>query len=210
MKLTSVPSFRCSTPESRSNKKSNIFTWIPASSAGMTILLFAAQLNAAGVCIICPPGYECPAGGAPVLGGAPNSILIRSGAGGTRWVSIAQLLRGIYNDLDDFGRPVGFTGQLHHCTLHRLAGNAPVQWSCTNSSTASPGNNQSLTTGSNCWCRFGSTTEGGDIRTGNLRCPASLWNWDHGNFYPQGHEHSCENLCPGICQGDAVWRSRVA
>ena len=70
--------------------KLDIFTWIPASSAGMTILLFAAQLNAAGVCIICPPGHTCVAGSGPVLGGAEGQLLRRT-AMGTEWVNASAM-----------------------------------------------------------------------------------------------------------------------
>ena len=64
--------------------KLDLFTWIPVLSTGMTILLFAVQLNAAGVCIVCPPGHTCPAGETPVLGGAGGSLLRRTSAG-TEW-----------------------------------------------------------------------------------------------------------------------------
>ena len=185
--------------------KLDIFTWIPASSAGMTILLFAAQLNAAGVCIVCPPGYNCPTGGAPVLEGVPGQILIRSATGGARWVSIGHLMRGVYGLVGyTSGNVYGMTGVLHHCTLQRLAGNAPVQWSCTNSGMAQP-TAPSLTTGSNCWCRFGDAVE-----TGTISCGNSSWDFDSNNFFPLGHNGSCANVCPMNCRNSAVWRSRVA
>ena len=71
--------------------KLTLFTWIPASSAGMTILLFAAQLNAAGVCIVCPPGYVCAAGEAPTLTGTPGQILTRT-ATGTEWTNAVDFM----------------------------------------------------------------------------------------------------------------------
>ena len=71
--------------------KFDLFTWIPASSAGMTILLFAAQLNAAGVCIVCPPGFRCPAGEAPTPSGSPGQVMRRT-ATGIEWTDISWVL----------------------------------------------------------------------------------------------------------------------
>ena len=93
--------------------KLTLFTWIPVSSTGMTILLFAAQLNAAGVCIICPPGYECAAGSAPVLGGNAGQILRRTAAG-TEWVDVAAIQgaqgpQGAQGAQGEVG-PMGMTG----------------------------------------------------------------------------------------------------
>ena len=99
--------------------KLDLFTWIPASSAGMTILLFAAQLNAAGVCIVCPPGYDCPAGEAPVLGGVPGQILRRTTAG-AEWVSVTSAV---------LAEPRGATGLIamlaDEMVTHLVHGNNP-------------------------------------------------------------------------------------
>ena len=172
--------------------KLDIFTWIPASSAGMTILLFAAQLNAAGVCIVCPPGHDCPAGGAPVITGAVGQILKRT-ATGTRWVGMDEALRF----------PQGGTGNLHVCAIKRLAGNAPVQWSCIDSGSSPPGNFQhSATTGLHCWCRFGSHSG-----PNGPSCPNSRWVHDreHGPSIP-----FCTYGCPSFCMQAASWRVEAA
>ena len=95
--------------------KLTLFAWIPASSAGMTILLFAAQLSAAGVCVVCPPGYNCPAGGEPALAGEPGQVLSRT-AEGAEWVPPhIAIFRG----------PQGATGSVAQITEALIGGPEP-------------------------------------------------------------------------------------
>ena len=71
-------------------QRNNSRHWTPLSSGVslMLMLLLSQHAQAAGVCMVCPPGYECAAESAPVLGGETGQILRRTIAG-TEWVDVA-------------------------------------------------------------------------------------------------------------------------
>jgi len=79
------------TPVSRSKKIATLFTCIPASSAGMTIvaLLLSLPAHATGVCLVCPPGFDCTSD-SPVVSGTAGQVLIREGTS-TAWKSVADV-----------------------------------------------------------------------------------------------------------------------
>ena len=104
---TTTPSFRCSTPESRPKQPSisspqgrapahppakarHVLAYRSALAlfAWSVALLISDQAQAAGVCIVCPPGHTCPINGTPVISGTPGQILART-ATGTEWVDVA-------------------------------------------------------------------------------------------------------------------------
>ena len=174
--------------------KLDIFTWIPASSAGMTMLLFAAQLNAAGVCIICPPGHVCPEGQAPFLPYAGvGTVLVRTDSGMSwRYVGSALFAQGATGD------------QLLHEAI------CPPPPSTTNSNVvihsrcAGIADPSALQTeghgvlGQHCWCQM----ENRDrphcrsrwVRTGDIGSP-----------------QSCANLCMSSCAYfNTTWRANAS
>ena len=86
-----------------------------------SLILTSIRAGAAGVCIACPPGHICPAGGVPVLGGGANHILRRTSAG-MEWVDLYSVrgfqgVKGVQGTvgaqgLDGHVGPSGSTGTI--------------------------------------------------------------------------------------------------
>ena len=189
--------------------KLTLFAWIPASSAGMTILLFAAQLNAAGVCIICPPGHTCPAGGGPTLQGNTGQILQRT-ATGTQWVN-ASAVQGAQGPQGAVGAQGAMGPNMTGAQLRAAMCPAPasttnehvvVHWRCSGSQTDPSSlagfdviGYQSFI-GRFCWCR-------GESRAN----PGCFSSWNSGMSYAGVQD--CVKFCPNYCKNPSAWRGQV-
>ena len=186
--------------------KLDIFTWIPASSAGMTMLLFAAQLNAAGVCIVCPPGHTCVAGSEPVLSGSAGQILQRT-ATGTHWVdtsaiqgsqgptgptgpqgppgpnmSAAQLRATLCPTPDDVATEVA---------THGRCSGSNIDLSSADGFSHAPGIG---VFGRYCWCQMESLTN-----------PGCLSSWRY--LTPKQDTQNCAVFCELTCANQIHWRT---
>ena len=200
--------------------KLDLFTWIPASSAGMTILLFAAQLNAAGVCIVCPPGHVCAAGNGPVLGGAEGQILQRT-AIGTQWVN-ASAIQGVQGAQGPQGAagaqgeegPAGSTGpigpagpNMTGAQLRAAMCPAPAAGStltkshhmCRGQGASSPGSSViqgHVILGDECYCRLE-----------NLELVGCLSSWARHQVFSSTAE--CASRCANSCNSFSTWHSNI-
>ena len=84
--------------------------------SGLLLILAAAPAQAAGVCIVCPPGHTCPAGGAPVLGGTNGQILQRTTTG-TQWINSSVVNAPMVCNMMRMGAPEHDIRS--HCSTNR-------------------------------------------------------------------------------------------
>ena len=162
----------------------------------MTLLLAAAPSQAAGVCIVCPPGHTCPAGGAPVISGTPGQILRRTETG-TIWMNM-------YEAFFLSARPLGSTGdqmiRTVICPPPPSTTNAHVVMHGRCAGLADPSAFDSLGQGAlgpQCWCQME-----------NRDRPHCRSRWVHVTTHP--NNESCVNSCLVICAyHETLWRAQA-
>ena len=163
-------------------------------------LLISDQAQASGVCIICPPGFDCPTGGAPVIqSGSPGQFLRRS-ATGTEWANISAIQgpmgpQGPQGVAGAQGAP-GVAPALPPCVIGRLSRTGLSRWGCTaNSSSPPPAYSNASTGGNYCWCRFEAFSD--------PSCNSTPWIFTHAGG-------GCSSNCPMTCGLASEWRMQNA
>ena len=195
-------------------QSNNSWHWTPLSSGVSLILmmLLSQHAHAAGVCIVCPPGYDCPAGGAPVLGGNFKQIL-RRGETGMEWVSVSHAIfadvTGVtgtiatIHDVERLGeRADANLPEDMRCALRRFSiGPNEVHGICHNSSTSVPLTDAWGTSGRYCWCSF---LHG--LSNDDLECPIVTPVFVQAFGEPQGCTGHHQGPCITYCRRNINWR----
>jgi len=83
----------------------------------ISIIASTEVMGAGGVCIVCPPGYDCSSG-TPIMGGSAGQVLIRT-AGGTAW-TIPEASTGVPAALGTTGAAGVSTNYARGDHIHQL------------------------------------------------------------------------------------------
>jgi|GEM_PF-1125864 len=195
-------------PTARLRRVRNMFDG--ASRAGMTVvlaLLLSAPASAAGICIVCPPGYDC-SGAKPVaktgdarlatIGDIPTTAAQVGAVPTTRTIAGFNLSGDItVQQLRDV---------LDACNLPAAGtpGEGTVEYRCSiTSGTANTAGNPSTTSGAYCWCRY-RKDDFTKILTG-ATCGVTRYSaWVSADA--NAHANDCGNYCSPACSLGTNWR----
>jgi|GEM_PF-1309773 len=177
------------------------------------ILLLSTPTFAAGICIVCPPGYDCSTG-TPVLDGATGQVLTRT-ENGTEWNNFVEVgAVPTTRTIAGFDLSGDITvGQLRDvldvCNLPipGTPGGGTVEYRCsTTNGTQNIAGNPSSNSGQHCWCRF-MKNDFTKVLTGTACGVTKYSSWVFSHDYT-GAPLDCASRCSSdYCTGGTNWRS---
>ena len=187
------------------------------SKLAVALLLLSTPAFATGICIVCPPGYDCSTG-TPALDGTTGQVLTRT-ANGAEWDALPAAptlssLGGVptTRTIAGFDLSGDITVQqlrdvLDACNLPAAGtpGGGTVEYRCstTNGTQNVAGNPGSATSGQYCWCRY-SKNDFTKVLTGTACGITKYSAWVfHG---ARVSASSCADNCAYYCSDDTYWR----
>jgi len=179
-------------------------------------MLLSTPAFASGVCIVCPPGYDCSTS-TPVLDGTMGQVLTRT-ADKTEWRHVAEIavpttrtIAGLSLSEDITLEQLLTVLESEPCNLPVAGtpGSGTIESRCSSTSgTANIAGNPSSGGGTYCWCRY-KKNDFTKIISGKA-CGItrySAWVFLRGyvldSFFGNGN---CTNDCAGLCSSNTAWR----